>query len=170
MLWEFFPHNAVEYFVSYYDYYQPEAYIPHTDTFIEKDSAINEEIDRLRLSATASLMERRDVIVVSSVSCIYGLGEPEDFAKMMVSLRVGATLDVYKRQIHGPHLGQGDVALVDEEDEVFGEVVQQGVGGRTHGPPLNDPGIVLDAGAVAKLLHHLHVVHGCLLYTSPAPG
>ena len=90
---EFFPHNAVEYFVSYYDYYQPEAYIPHTDTFIEKDSAINEEIDRLRLSATASLMERRDVIVVSSVSCIYGLGEPEDFAKMMVSLRVGATLE-----------------------------------------------------------------------------
>ena len=90
---EFFPHNAVEYFVSYYDYYQPEAYIPHTDTFIEKDSAVNEEIDRLRLAATASLMERRDVIVVSSVSCIYGLGEPEDFAKMMVSLRVGATMD-----------------------------------------------------------------------------
>ena len=90
---EFFPHNAVEYFVSYYDYYQPEAYIPHTDTFIEKDSAVNEEIDRLRLSATASLLERRDVIVVSSVSCIYGLGEPEDFAKMMVSLRVGATME-----------------------------------------------------------------------------
>ena len=78
---EFFPNNAVEYFVSYYDYYQPEAYIPHTDTFIEKDSAINEEIDRLRLSATASLLERRDVIVVSSVSCIYGLGEPEDFGQ-----------------------------------------------------------------------------------------
>ncbi|MCI8477950.1 MAG: excinuclease ABC subunit UvrB [Oscillospiraceae bacterium] len=91
---EFFPNNAVEYFVSYYDYYQPEAYIPHTDTFIEKDSAVNEEIDRLRLSATASLMERRDVIVVSSVSCIYGLGEPEDFAKMMVSLRVGTTLPI----------------------------------------------------------------------------
>ena len=85
----FFPDNAVEYFVSYYDYYQPEAYIPHTDTFIEKDASINEEIDRLRLAATASLMERRDVIVVSSVSCIYGLGEPEDFAAMMVSLRVG---------------------------------------------------------------------------------
>ncbi len=82
---EFFPNNAVEYFVSYYDYYQPEAYIPHTDTFIEKDSAVNEEIDRLRLSATASLLERRDVIVVSSVSCIYGLGEPEDFAAMMVA-------------------------------------------------------------------------------------
>ena len=91
---EFFPHNAVEYFVSYYDYYQPEAYIPHTDTFIEKDSAINEEIDRLRLSATASLLERRDVIVVSSVSCIYGLGEPEDFASMMVSLRVGMEIPI----------------------------------------------------------------------------
>ncbi len=91
---EFFPHNAVEYFVSYYDYYQPEAYIPHTDTFIEKDSSVNDEIDRLRLSATASLLERRDVIVVSSVSCIYGLGEPEDFASMMVSLRVGATMEI----------------------------------------------------------------------------
>ncbi len=91
---EFFPDNAVEYFVSYYDYYQPEAYIPHTDTFIEKDSSINDEIDRLRLSATASLMERRDVIVVSSVSCIYGLGEPADFAKMMVSLRVGMQIKI----------------------------------------------------------------------------
>ena len=90
---EFFPNNAVEYFVSYYDYYQPEAYIPHTDTFIEKDSSINEEIDRLRLSATASLLERRDVIVVSSVSCIYGLGEPDDFANLVVSLRVGAEWD-----------------------------------------------------------------------------
>ena len=90
---EFFPNNAVEYFVSYYDYYQPEAYIPHTDTFIEKDSAVNEEIDRLRLSATASLLERRDVIVVSSVSCIYGLGEPDDFANLVVSLRVGAEWD-----------------------------------------------------------------------------
>ena len=90
---EFFPHNAVEYFVSYYDYYQPEAYIPHTDTFIEKDSSINEEIDRLRLSATCALLERRDVIVVSSVSCIYGLGEPDDFANLVVSLRVGAEWD-----------------------------------------------------------------------------
>ena len=90
---EFFPHNAVEYFVSYYDYYQPEAYIPHTDTYIEKDASTNEEIDRLRLSATCALLERRDVIVVSSVSCIYGLGEPDDFAKMVVSLRVGAQWD-----------------------------------------------------------------------------
>ncbi|MEG0756635.1 MAG: DEAD/DEAH box helicase family protein, partial [Oscillospiraceae bacterium] len=86
---EFFPNNAVEYFVSYYDYYQPEAYIPHTDTFIEKDSAINDEIERLRHSATAALSERRDVIVVSSVSCIYGLGDPIDYANMVVSLRPG---------------------------------------------------------------------------------
>ena len=90
---EFFPDNAVEYFVSYYDYYQPEAYIPHTDTYIEKDASTNEEIDRLRLSATCALLERRDVIVVASVSCIYGLGEPDDFAKMMISLRQGMTLD-----------------------------------------------------------------------------
>ena len=90
---EFFPNNAVEYFVSYYDYYQPEAYIPHTDTYIAKDASTNDEIDRLRLSATCALLERRDVIVVSSVSCIYGLGEPDDFAKMVVSLRVGAEWD-----------------------------------------------------------------------------
>ena len=90
---EFFPNNAVEYFVSYYDYYQPEAYIPHTDTYIEKDASTNDEIDRLRLSATCALLERRDVIVVASVSCIYGLGEPEDFAKMMISLRPGMTME-----------------------------------------------------------------------------
>ncbi len=89
---EFFPNNAEEYFVSYYDYYQPEAYIPHTDTFIEKDASTNDEIDRLRLSATAALLERRDVIVVASVSCIYGLGEPEDFEKMMISLRPGTQM------------------------------------------------------------------------------
>ena len=86
---EFFPDNAVEYFISYYDYYQPEAYIAHTDTYIEKDSAINEEIDRLRHSATAALFERRDVIVVSSVSCLYGLGDPIDYRSMVISLRVG---------------------------------------------------------------------------------
>lgn len=86
---EFFPHNAVEYFVSYYDYYQPEAYIPRTDTYIEKDAQINEEIDKLRHSATSALLERRDVIIVASVSCIYGLGSPEDYAENAVSLRVG---------------------------------------------------------------------------------
>ena len=86
---EFFPHNAVEYFISYYDYYQPEAYIAHTDTYIEKDASINEEIDRLRHSATSALFERRDVIVVASVSCIYGLGDPIDYKSMVISLRVG---------------------------------------------------------------------------------
>ena len=90
---EMFPENAVEYFVSYYDYYQPEAYVPSSDTYIAKDSSVNEEIDKLRLSATASLIERKDVIIISSVSCIYGLGEPENFEKMMVSLRPGMSKD-----------------------------------------------------------------------------
>ncbi|MCX7711200.1 MAG: excinuclease ABC subunit UvrB [Clostridia bacterium] len=90
---EFFPNNAVEYFVSYYDYYQPEAYIPSTDTYIEKDASINDDIDRLRHSATASLLERRDVIIVASVSCIYGLGDPEDYTELMLSLRTGMQRD-----------------------------------------------------------------------------
>ena len=123
---EFFPHNAVEYFVSYYDYYQPEAYIPHTDTFIEKDSAINEEIDRLRLSATASLLERRDVIVVSSVSCIYGLGEPEDFAKMMVSLRVGARMerDEMLKKLVAIRYERNDIAFERNMFRVRGDTVE----------------------------------------------
>ncbi len=90
---EFFPENAVEYFVSYYDYYQPEAYIPHTDTFIEKDSQVNDEIDKLRHSATTALFERKDVIIVASVSCIYGLGDPEDYSDLCVSIRVGMEKD-----------------------------------------------------------------------------
>ena len=123
---EFFPHNAVEYFVSYYDYYQPEAYIPHTDTFIEKDSSVNEEIDRLRLSATASLMERRDVIVVSSVSCIYGLGEPEDFAKMMVSLRVGMALprDQLLQRLVSIRYERNDIAFERNMFRVRGDTVE----------------------------------------------
>ncbi len=123
---EFFPENAVEYFVSYYDYYQPEAYIPHTDTFIEKDSAINEEIDRLRLSATASLLERRDVIVVSSVSCIYGLGEPEDFEKMMVALRVGQEIrieDLLKRLV-AIRYERNDIAFERNMFRVRGDTVE----------------------------------------------
>lgn len=90
---EFFPHNAVEYFVSYYDYYQPEAYVPSTDTYIEKDSAVNDEIDKLRLSATSALTERRDVVVIASVSCIYGLGSPVDYKNMVLSLRPGMVRD-----------------------------------------------------------------------------
>ena len=90
---EFFPNNAVEFFVSYYDYYQPEAYVPQSDTYIEKDSSINDEIDKLRHSATMSLFERRDVIIVASVSCIYGLGDPIDYENLVVSLRPGMIKD-----------------------------------------------------------------------------
>ena len=123
---EFFPNNAVEYFVSYYDYYQPEAYIPHTDTFIEKDSSVNEEIDRLRLSATASLLERRDVIVVSSVSCIYGLGEPEDYGKMMVALRVGTVIkieDLLKKLV-AIRYERNDIAFERNMFRVRGDTVE----------------------------------------------
>ena len=90
---EFFPNNAVEYFVSYYDYYQPEAYVPQTDTFIEKDASINDEIDKLRHSATSALFERQDVIIIASVSCIYGLGNPEEYEEMVVSLRTGMEIE-----------------------------------------------------------------------------
>lgn len=90
---EFFPNNAVEYFVSYYDYFQPEAYVPQTDTFIEKDASINDEIDKLRHSATSSLFERRDVIIIASVSCIYGLGSPEEYRELVVSLRTGMEIE-----------------------------------------------------------------------------
>ena len=123
---EFFPNNAVEYFVSYYDYYQPEAYIPHTDTFIEKDSSINEEIDRLRLSATASLLERRDVIVVSSVSCIYGLGEPEDYGKMMVALRVGAVMKIEEllKKLVSIRYERNDIAFERNMFRVRGDTVE----------------------------------------------
>ncbi len=123
---EFFPNNAVEYFVSYYDYYQPEAYIPHTDTFIEKDSATNDEIDRLRLAATCALLERRDVIVVASISCIYGLGEPEDFAKMMVSLRVGDTLsrDELIHRLVDIRYQRNDIAFERNMVRVRGDTVE----------------------------------------------
>ncbi len=90
---EFFPENRVEYFVSYYDYYQPEAYVPSTDTYIEKDSSINDEIDELRHAAASSLLTRKDTIVVASVSCIYGIGEPEEYKDKMLTLKVGETLD-----------------------------------------------------------------------------
>ena len=123
---EFFPENAVEYFVSYYDYYQPEAYIPHTDTFIEKDCSINDEIDRLRLSATFSLLERRDVIVVASVSCIYGLGEPDDFAKMAISVRPGQTynLDRLLKKLIEARYERNDMAFERNNFRVRGDTVE----------------------------------------------
>ena len=123
---EFFPDNAVEYFVSYYDYYQPEAYIPTTDTYIEKDAATNEEIDRLRLSATASLIERRDVVVVSSVSCIYGLGEPEDFANMMVPIRVGLEIprDALLKRLIEIRYERNDIAFERNMIRVRGDTLE----------------------------------------------
>ena len=123
---EFFPNNAVEYFVSYYDYYQPEAYIPHTDTYIAKDASTNDEIDRLRLSATFALLERRDVIVVASVSCIYGLGEPEDFAKLSVSLRAGAewNRDELLRRLVEIRYERNDIAFERNMFRVRGDTVE----------------------------------------------
>ena len=123
---EFFPDNAVEYFVSYYDYYQPEAYIPHTDTFIEKDCSINDEIERLRHSATSSLFERRDVIVVSSVSCIYGLGDPIDYANMVISLRPGQTRDFDEllRKLIEIRYERNDIAFERNMFRVRGDTVE----------------------------------------------
>ncbi len=123
---EYFPHNAVEYFVSYYDYYQPEAYIPSSDTYIAKDSAINEEIDKLRLSATAALAERNDVIVIASVSCIYGLGSPDDYKGMMVSLRPGMLKerDEVIREFIGIHYNRNDIDLDRGCFRVRGDVIE----------------------------------------------
>jgi len=123
---EFFPENAVEYFVSYYDYYQPEAYIPQTDTYIEKDSSINEEIDKLRHSATAALFERRDVIIVASVSCIYGLGDPIDYENLMLSLRPGMIRDrdeILKKLVD-IHYERNDVNFIRGKFRVRGDVIE----------------------------------------------
>ena len=121
----FFPENAVEYFVSYYDYYQPEAYIPSTDTYIEKDSAINDEIDRLRHSATAALSERRDVIIVASVSCIYSLGDPIDYRSMVISLRPGMELerDELCRRLVNLQYERNDINFIRNKFRVHGDTV-----------------------------------------------
>ena len=123
---EFFPNNAVEYFISYYDYYQPEAYIAHTDTYIEKDSSINEEIDRLRHSATSALFERRDVIVVSSVSCLYGLGDPIDYKSMVISLRVGQErpLDDVLRKLAQIRYERNDIDFSRNKFRVRGDTLE----------------------------------------------
>ena len=123
---EFFPDNAVEYFVSYYDYYQPEAYIPHTDTFIEKDASTNQEIDRLRHSATSSLYERKDVIVVASVSCIYGLGDPVDYANLVISLRVGQEYgrEELLRRLVNIRYDRNDLAFERDKFRVRGDTVE----------------------------------------------
>ena len=123
---EFFPENAVEYFVSYYDYYQPEAYIAQTDTYIEKDSAINDEIDKLRHSATSALSERRDVIIVASVSCIYSLGDPIDYRTMVISLRPGMekSRDELLRKLVELQYERNDVNFIRNKFRVRGDVVE----------------------------------------------
>jgi len=122
----FFPNNAVEYFVSYYDYYQPEAYVPARDLYIEKDASINEEIDRMRLSATFSLMERRDVIVVSTVSCIYGLGLPESWRNMRIQVETGKTFDLeeLKRRLVGLQYERNDAVLERGRFRSRGDVLE----------------------------------------------
>ncbi len=123
---EFFPHNAVRYFVSYYDYYQPEAYIPQRDIYIEKDASINEEIERLRLAATSALVSREDVIVIASVSCIYGLGSPDDYRKMMVRLQVGDTVDRDQTllKLVDIQYDRNDIAFERGKFRVRGDVVE----------------------------------------------
>ncbi|MFZ9042685.1 MAG: DEAD/DEAH box helicase family protein, partial [Ilumatobacteraceae bacterium] len=123
---EFFPDNRVEYFVSYYDYYQPEAYIPSSDTFIEKDSSINDEIDRLRHSATAALLTRRDVIVVASVSCIYGMGNPDEYKGQLVDLSVGVDYDMRSilRRLVDMQYDRNDATLGRGKFRVRGDTIE----------------------------------------------
>src|SRR3974390_2619243 len=122
----FFPNNAVEYFVSYFDYYQPEAYIPRTDTFIEKDSSINEEIERLRLSTMSALFSRRDVVVVASVSCIYGIGSKEDYEAMVITIRTGMqmTRDDFLRRLVDLQYTRNDLELNRGQFRVRGDTVE----------------------------------------------
>lgn len=123
---EFFPNNAVEYFVSYYDYYQPEAYVPQTDTYIEKDSSINDEIDKLRHSATSALFEREDVIIIASVSCIYGLGSPEEYREMVVSIRTGMEIERNQllRKLVDVQYERNDISFTRGTFRVRGDVVE----------------------------------------------
>ena len=128
---EFFPHNAVEYFVSYYDYYQPEAYVPSTDTFIEKDASINEHIEQMRLSATKALMERRDVVIIASVSAIYGLGDPESYMKMLLHLKVGDIVDqrFILRRLAELQYSRNDIEFQRATYRVRGDVIEMHVEG-----------------------------------------
>ena len=125
---QFFPHNAVEYFVSYYDYYQPEAFIPQTNTYIEKDLSINDEIEKLRLSATTSLLSgRRDIIVVSSVSCIYGIGNPDDFSKNVIYLEIGKQIlrDDLLRQLSDSLYSRNDIEFTHGKFRVKGDTIDR---------------------------------------------
>src|SRR5256886_5941016 len=131
----FFPNNAVEYFVSYFDYYQPEAYIPRTDTFIEKDSSVNEEIERLRLSTMSSLFARRDVVVVASVSCIYGIGSKEDYEAMVIPIRVGQeiTREQFLHRLVDLQYNRNDIEFTRGQFRVRGDTVELCPAGREDG-------------------------------------
>src|SRR5580692_10458095 len=131
----FFPRNAVEYFVSYFDYYQPEAYIPRSDTYIDKDSSVNEEIERLRLSTMSSLFSRKDVVVVASVSCIYGIGSKEDYEEMIIPMRVGATLsrEQFLSRLVSLQYDRNDVAFERGHFRVRGDTVEVRPAGREDG-------------------------------------
>src|SRR5437773_3239840 len=128
----FFPHNAVEYFVSYFDYYQPEAYIPRTDTFVEKDSSVNEEIERLRLSTMSSLFSRKDVVVVASVSCIYGIGSKEDYEAMVIPIRAGGqiTRDHFLHRLVDLQYTRNDIEFTRGQFRVRGDTVELCPAGR----------------------------------------
>ncbi len=123
---EFFPHNAVEYFVSYYDYYQPEAYVPQSDTYIEKDSSVNEELEKLRLASTTSLLTRRDVLIVASVSCIYGLGDPNDYFDLVVPVKVGETRNRSQlvRQLVNMQYERNDLDLARAKFRIRGDTLE----------------------------------------------
>src|SRR6202171_265234 len=123
---EMLPNNAVEYFVSYYDYYQPEAYVPQTDTYIEKDSSVNDEVERLRHSATMSLLTRRDVVVVATVSCIYGLGTPQEYVDRMLKLKIGDTMerDQLLRKLVGMQYNRNDIAFTRGSFRVRGDTIE----------------------------------------------
>src|SRR6516164_9365747 len=128
----FFPNNAVEYFVSYFDYYQPEAYIPRTDTFVEKDSSINEEIERLRLSTMSSLFSRKDVVVVASVSCIYGIGSKEDYEAMVIPIRTGLSMarDYFLQRLVSLQYSRNDIELQRGLFRVRGDTIEVWPAGR----------------------------------------
>ena len=153
----FFPHNAVEYFVSYFDYYQPEAYIPRSDTYIEKDSAVNEEIERLRLSTMGSLLTRDDTIVIASVSCIYGLGSPEDYKEMMLPVRVGQQLtrEEFLSSLVSLLFERNDIAFGRGKYRVRGDVVE------VHPAYLDETAIRIEFfGDEVERISSIHTVNG----------
>ena len=174
----FFPENAVEYFISYYDYYQPEAYIPVTDTYIEKTAAINEEIDMLRHSATRSLFERRDVIVVASISCIYGLGIPSEYLKASIPLAVGEEVDPRQllRSLANIQYTRNDIDMGRGRFRVKGDVLEIGPAYEDRLIRVEFFGDEIDAiryvdpvtGDTLQSLERLNI-YPCLLYTSPSP-